>query len=124
MNPSSPHLAARFGGAVQVIRVVLVVLAAAAALAPQARAAPGLQWTTPMQVDGAPPFSSGSRIDGMSCPTTSLCVGIDFDGRALTSTNPAGGGAWTRRTISSPDGLQDIDCASATRCVAVTGTAT
>ena len=76
-----------------------------------------------MQVDGAPPFSSGSRIDGMSCPTTTLCVGIDFDGRALTSTNPAGG-TWTPATIINPDGLKGIDCASATQCVAVTPTAT
>ncbi|MDA0178915.1 hypothetical protein OJ997_01310 [Solirubrobacter phytolaccae] len=80
---------------------------------------PGLQWSAPKQINGAAPFSGGHRIDGMSCPTTSLCVGVDAEGRALTATSPAAG-TWTPTPISDSEGLLGIDCASATRCVAIT----
>src|SRR4029077_20656222 len=83
-------------------------------------AARGLQWSTLVQIDVARPFSTGSVIMSMACPTTSLCVGIDYEGNVQTSTNPAGV-AWTPATVTGPGRLNNIDCASATQCVAVTG---
>ena len=36
------------------------------------------------------------RLDSVSCPTSSLCVAVDTNGNAITSTDPTGGAsAWT-----------------------------
>jgi hypothetical protein len=57
----------------------------------------------------------------LSCPSVSLCVGVDYDG-ILTSTNPASGaGAWTRAKVASGSSLEfiNLSCPSAQLCVAL-----
>lgn len=56
---------------------------------------------------------------GISCPTTTLCVGTDYgDGSIITSTNPTGGtGAWTTTNINGEHGLGYPSCPTASFCV-------
>jgi hypothetical protein len=77
----------------------------------------------------APPSSEGvvfpgAQIRGISCPTTSLCIGVSLDDRVLSSTNPAGGvGAWKvtpRSGGKEPHThMTGISCPSPTLCIAV-----
>jgi hypothetical protein len=55
-------------------------------------------------------------IEGMACPSTTLCVAADRNGDILTSTNPTGGrAAW--ETAEIPDGHEmAVSCASTTFC--------
>ena len=60
-------------------------------------------------------------VGGLSCPSVSLCVGVDDAGRVLTSVDPTGGqAAWTavpaRRGI---DGLDAVACPPVFACFAV-----
>ena len=57
----------------------------------------------------------------LSCPSRSLCVGVDNGGDVVTSTDPAGGAsAWRVVHIESPF-LVGVSCASASLCAAVDG---
>ncbi len=61
------------------------------------------------------------QLDGLSCPSASLCVGVDPYGNVVSSTDPLGGaGAWK---VASVDSAQQffgaIACPSTTLCVAV-----
>jgi hypothetical protein len=55
----------------------------------------------------------------VSCPSPSLCVGVDDFGHVVMSTNPTGGaGAWSVNRLS--DGwLNAVSCPTAALCVAV-----
>lgn len=71
-------------------------------------------WTA-ADVDGTNPIVS------LSCPSESLCVGIDEAGNVLTSTDPAGGtAAWTIAAVR-PAGFSSISCPSTSFCVIVGG---
>jgi hypothetical protein len=63
-------------------------------------------------------------FNGVSCPTTTLCVAAVNDpnaGVVLTSTDPTGGaGAWSSTNTGSDLTLQAVSCASTTLCVAGT----
>jgi hypothetical protein len=60
--------------------------------------------------------------DDVACPTTSLCVAVDGQGDAVTSTDPTGGpSAWTIALITGADGLNGLACPSVSLCVAVGG---
>lgn len=66
----------------------------------------------------------GAQIRGVSCPTTSLCIGVSLDDRVVSSTNPAGGaGAWKvieRSGEKEPHThMTGISCPSPTLCIAV-----
>ena len=53
-------------------------------------AAAPLMWAGPEVLD------TGNTLQAVSCPSATLCVAVDNDGNAITSTNPTGGaGAWT-----------------------------
>ena len=85
------------------------------ALSPAAGPA-GLTWSAPVSVDGT------NHINGVSCPSASLCVAVDGEGNVLTSSSPAGGvGAWSVSSIPGVFGLESISCATATMCVAQDG---
>jgi hypothetical protein len=81
---------------------------------PAAHNSPGpLLWTAPAPVDSAP-------IDALACPASNLCVAVDRAGRALWSTDPAGGArAWRAAPIDPGSELTSIACPSVGLCVAV-----
>src|SRR5690242_13286695 len=49
-----------------------------------------LSWSQPALIDQQAPFTSGSAIRGVSCPSTTLCLGVDDKGDVVVSTNPTG----------------------------------
>ena len=56
-------------------------------------------------------ISGGSGIQGLSCPTTSLCVAVNHAGEVATSSDPtAGSSAWGAATVDAPA------CAASTGC--------
>ena len=56
----------------------------------------------------------------LSCPSRSLCVGVDSAGHAMVSTDPTGTGAvWQIADIDGSRRLDAISCPSTTLCVAV-----
>jgi hypothetical protein len=64
--------------------------------------------------------------NAISCPSESLCVGVEEDGNVLTSSDPAGGaGTWQvahvdgARSLSGKASLDDVSCPSVSFCVAV-----
>ncbi len=62
---------------------------------------------------------SGVKIQGISCPSATLCVGTDHSGNVLWSTNPIGGvTAWSKFNVNSHS-LNGVSCPSTGLCVAV-----
>jgi hypothetical protein len=76
--------------------------------------APGpLVWAAPVGIDGNP-------IDALACPSISLCVAVDNDGHAVTSTDPPGGArTWHPADIDGFTSLTGVSCPSISICVAV-----
>ncbi len=101
-------------------RILAVLICAAAAWACQS--SPALaesSWTvTDLGLSGE------ETIFGMSCESSSLCVGVGQGGTIVTSTDPTGGsGAWAISHVALSEGLKGnlrgISCPSASLCVAV-----
>lgn len=100
----------------------LVMVACASASA--AFAASPLYWSYPSVLDS-------TQINSISCPSSSLCVGVDFAGNAVTSTDPTGGpSAWAIANVddsapetpfSAPNALYGVSCPlpAGSLCVAV-----
>jgi hypothetical protein len=98
------------------------------ATASPAPAASPLSWSSPTLIDSSPPQP---ELDAVSCPSASLCVGVDRFGGIVSSTDPAGGAsAWSFAQVggaykpgepcgSVPLCLRGISCPSNTMCVAV-----
>lgn len=79
-----------------------------------ARATVGLRWTA-RSVIGA-----SSDIVGLSCPSASLCVGIDGAGNVVASRDPADDAVpWRVANVDSGLDLTGISCPSPSLCVAV-----
>lgn len=58
--------------------------------------------------------------DSVSCPSSSLCVGVDETGNVVTSTNPgAATPNWTLENIDGSTMLDGVSCPSSSLCVAV-----
>jgi Divergent InlB B-repeat domain len=78
-----------------------------------ATASAGIYWSWPATIDS-------TSLLGLSCPSESLCVGVDWNGNVLASTDPTGGAStWSTATISG-EALNDVSCApSGAVCVAV-----
>ena len=94
-------------GAAALAAFALLVFAAPAG------AATPFSWT-PANVDG------GNAIQGISCPTTSLCVATDSAGNVIASDNPAGGVlAWALPDNVTGTSINDISCPTTSLCVAV-----
>jgi hypothetical protein len=60
-------------------------------------------------------------IEGISCPSTTLCVAVDSDGNVITSTEPGGGAAaWRREDLDEANQFDAVTCApGSTFCAAV-----
>ncbi len=99
-----------------------LVLACMCLLMPASSAsASSLTWAKPRLVDHQEPYGDPDGMNSVSCPKASFCVGVDAQGRAVSSTNPSGGaGTWTSQVIGTlNDGLDDVSCPEASLCVAV-----
>ena len=81
-------------------------------------------WSQPQSVEDDLPFAEPA-VMAVSCPSSSLCVGIDDLGNVLTSSNPTGGaGTWAVakvRPSDSTNGFKSIACPSASLCIAADG---
>ena len=65
--------------------------------------------------------NDSSPIVRLSCPSESLCVGLDEAGNVLTSTSPTGGaGGWTITHLDT-GGVSSLSCPSVSFCIAVGG---
>jgi hypothetical protein len=61
-----------------------------------------------------------SGLTGLSCPSVSLCVGIDGVGNVLVSGNPSRGpSAWRKEPVDQGGALVGVSCPSVELCVAV-----
>jgi hypothetical protein len=77
-----------------------------------------LSWASPVPIDDQAPFVYPAEVNGVSCPSTGLCVAVDGVGDVLVSTSPRGGtGAWARTRLT--EGFDGVSCPSAELCVAV-----
>jgi hypothetical protein len=68
-------------------------------------------------------INSGRTLQGVSCPSTTLCVAVGADGDLLSSVDPTAG-SWRSagRVFASPGyGLGGVACATVSLCVAVDG---
>src|SRR5712691_7763637 len=89
-------------------------------------AAGPLTWAAPVRVVHQPPYDP-HILQGISCPTPTLCVAVDYTGgNLLASSNPTGGpDAWTVTNVvdtgfNSPDNrLETVGCSPSGLCVAV-----
>jgi hypothetical protein len=107
--------------------VVVAVVVGSGWGATSALAGP-LAWSSPFQLDSQLPFAQAYLLGPISCPSTSLCVAVDSNGRVLTSTNPTGGAtAWSVTRVlplvsggEPSDRLLQLSCPTSTLCVALT----
>jgi hypothetical protein len=99
------------------LRAALVAALVLAALGGGAPARAGLYWSAPIPVVSA-------KLRALSCPSTSLCVGVDFGGDVLVSGTPTlGSSAWSSAKIAASLGLDDVSCAPQTTLCAAVGNA-
>ena len=76
--------------------------------------------TPPMTCSGNILLDCPVSVLAVSCPSTSLCVALDYDGNALVSTNPtAAKPTWTETFVGPTNRFVGISCPSASLCVAV-----
>ncbi len=97
---------------------VAVALVLGAALAPApAEAAPTLSWSAPAS------FDSGGTPSAVSCASEALCVAVDGQGRAFTTSDPtAVDPSWHAVAIEDHgEALDAVSCAAGGPCVAVDG---
>ena len=88
-------------------------------------AAESLSWSAPILVDH-PDELSGVAFSAIACPSTELCVAVDFSGDVVVATHPTGGAEdWTTSKIDSyyvaNNNLEGVSCPSTSFCVAVDG---
>jgi hypothetical protein len=73
----------------------------------------GTSWSAPITV------VSGSALIALSCPSTTVCLATDFDGRVIRY-NPTGKAHTTSTVTSGTDPLAALSCVPATTtCVAI-----
>jgi hypothetical protein len=66
--------------------------------------------------------SDSFDLQGMSCPSASLCVAVDSSGNVLTSTDPTGGAStWTKTNIDGTEDFFGVSCPTSRFCVATAG---
>jgi photosystem II stability/assembly factor-like uncharacterized protein len=101
-------------------RIVLSVLAVAfAALAvtlgpTDAQATASLGWSAPAS------FDSGRTLSAVSCASESLCVAVDHQGYALSTSDPTSPSpSWSVAPIDLGESLNAVSCAPGGPCVAV-----
>ena len=79
----------------------------------------------PKSAEWNTPFISGRQIQGISCPSAQLCVGVTDQGDIYTSTQPGGpASSWQTTEIDAKGRnthLFGVSCPSVSLCVAVSG---
>jgi hypothetical protein len=95
----------------------MVALAFGAALAPAAaEAAPSLVWSAPVG------FDPGRTPSALSCASESLCVAVDREGDALSTSDPtASVPSWSDAPIDSGESLNTVSCSADSSCTALDG---
>jgi hypothetical protein len=78
---------------------------------------PPLTWSSPKLIDPGP--TTPPQLDGVSCPSASLCVAVDRVGNAMSSTRPTGGASAWKLTRTSATDMLSVSCPSSGLCVAV-----
>ena len=58
-------------------------------------------------------------LNDLSCPVTSLCVGVGMQGDILISTSPTNAAAWSLVNIDGSTTITGVSCASTSFCAAV-----
>src|SRR5436305_1507967 len=89
-----------------------------------AMADPGLVWSSPVLIDSEAAHPPGG-VQALTCPATSLCVGFDGFGNAVSSRHPGVIGSW--RTTRLPPALRalipvGVSCPSVSLCVGLATT--
>lgn len=80
-----------------------------------AMAAPTLRWSLLGTFD-----TTGGTPTGVSCASESLCVAVDSNGNAFSTSDPtASDPLWSRAEVDSGETLSAVSCAPAGPCVAV-----
>jgi Divergent InlB B-repeat domain len=101
--------------------VLIVVLAGGVCAAAFAMERSPFEWGAPFLVAPAtltPGIATGYRLNAVSCGTPSMCVAVDGEGHAFSTTNPAGGGdAWRSNTAEPEEPLTSIACPASTLCL-------
>ncbi len=98
--------------------VLVFTVASGALFAVPAFATSAMSWATPTPIDYQPPFANTVSLNGVSCPSASLCVAVDESGDVVASTDPTGGTAtWTPTKVA--EGFKGVSCPSAQLCIAV-----
>ena len=60
---------------------------------------------------------TNNSLDGVACPTRSLCVAPTDGGRVVTSTDPTRASSWHSAALSDDDSADSVACPSASLCV-------
>ena len=77
------------------------------------------RWSAPRLVDHVAPFAYVWELQGLSCPSASLCVGVGGS-HIVSSNEPTSGEKWSAASVDARD-LRAISCPSESLCVAVDG---
>jgi hypothetical protein len=109
--PRSPVDPLRLRGVIALLVLAISLVAVPAASAAGSGTGP-LVWTAPREVDLQP-------IDGLSCPSIALCVGVDRAGGVLWSTAPASSRRWNTASIDGHTEITGVSCPAVSLCVAV-----
>ena len=102
--------------------LVLGAMIMVAIVPPASASATGaLSWRSPRLVDQAAPFSNPAVLNGVSCPSASLCVGVDDLGSIARTTDPeAPRPTWMLTApLEQNVTFYSISCPSVHLCVAV-----
>jgi hypothetical protein len=100
---------------------LVVILVTAFGAAPALASAP-LVWSPPTSADTQTPYGSGRDLTGVACPGVGLCVAMDQDGNAVTSTDPsAGTPTYAVSPVAGPTNANPIACPTTSFCIAVAG---
>jgi len=104
----------RFNTPAVLVASVCASIGMNALFASPAAADPLPTWSAPVLVD------AGSILRDVSCPSTSLCVAVDFSGNVLTTSHPDGGAsAWTVANVDGANRVYRVSCTSSPLCIAV-----
>jgi putative hemolysin len=76
-------------------------------------------WSSPELVDGSPPFTYASALNGVSCSGPSDCVAVGQIGNALVASGAISGAAAFRQTPIDSHPLSAVSCPTVSLCVAV-----
>jgi hypothetical protein len=79
---------------------------------------------TAWAIQSTPTLTGGGSLDGVSCPSASLCIAVgNFNNSGDNLAEEWNGTAWSKQTVpAGSDTLSSVSCPSATYCVAVGAT--